>query len=212
MYSCGSFMKSKQNKGENTYLALGDSYTIGQSVSETERFPTQLVNELNKTKILFQEPKIIAKTGWTTIELIQAIKNADLQKKYDLVTLLIGVNNEFQGQSSIVFEKELKELCETAIQLAGGNKKSVILLTIPDYGFTPFGSRKQEQISRRITEFNDIVKATAVAVGIKLVDITPISKQGLKDTELIANDGLHPSEKMYSLWVNEINAALLNQD
>lgn len=197
---------------EKTYLALGDSYTIGQSVEESDRFPVQLVSELTKRKVAFQSPEIIARTGWRTDELITAIAQADLKTQYDLVTLLIGVNNEFQGESSAEFEKDFKELCKSSIRLAGGMKNAVYVLSIPDYGYTPFGRRNQEQVSIRINEYNEIVRAVSKSFGIQFIDITTISRKGLKETELVAIDGLHPSGKMYAEWVKEIVSVILRQD
>lgn len=195
-----------------TYLALGDSYTIGESVSESNRFPEQLVTELNKNGFSFQSPEIVARTGWRTVQLISAIEEAELKSTYDLVTLLIGVNNEFQGESSAKFKKDFIELCESSIRLVGGKKNAVYVLSIPDYGFTPFGRRKQEQISNRINEYNEIVQAVSKSLGIRFIDITAISRKGLKETQLIANDGLHPSGEMYAEWVKEIVSGFEIQD
>lgn len=208
--SCGTFSKSKQNMNGKKYLAIGDSYTIGESVPETDRFPEQLVVALNEKDASFQAPEIIARTGWRTDQLITAIEQADLSEDYYLVTLLIGVNNEFQGESSAKFESELRVLCKTAIRLGGGKKKNVYVLSIPDYGFTPFGRRKQEQISVRIDEFNAIVKAVSTEMGLTFIDITPISRLGFDQKELVANDGLHPSGKMYSDWVKELIPVILD--
>lgn len=210
--SCGMFTQSKKSMNGKTYLALGDSYTIGQSVLESDRFPEQLVNELAKNNVAFQSPEIIARTGWRTDELISAIAQADLKTNYDFVTILIGVNNEFQGESSAEFKKDFMELCETSIRLAGGKKNAVYVLSIPDYGFTPFGRRNQEQISVRINEYNEIVQAVSKSFGIRFIDITAISRKGLKETELVANDGLHPSGKMYAEWVKELLPVILKKD
>lgn len=203
LYACGTFSKSNQGMGEKKYLALGDSYTIGESVSEFDRFPEQLVAALNETGASFQRPEIIARTGWRTDQLIQAIEQADLQEKYDLVTILIGVNNEFQGRSSATFESELRTICKTAIRLAGG-KEHVYLMSIPDYGFTPFGKRRQVAISDRIDEYNAVVQSVSKELQLQFVDVTTISRLGLEQKELIADDGLHPSGKMYSEWVKAL--------
>lgn len=201
--ACGTFSKSNRRMGEKKYLALGDSYTIGESVSEIDRFPEQLVVALNENGASFQRPEIIARTGWRTDQLIQAMEQADLQGKYDLVTILIGVNNEFQGRSSATFESELRTICKAAIRLAGG-KQHVYLLSIPDYGFTPFGKRRQAEISTRIDEFNAIVQSISVELQLKFIDVTAISRLGLEQKELIADDGLHPSGKMHAKWVKEL--------
>lgn len=183
------------------YLALGDSYTIGQSVAVNERYPVQLGDSLflnNKDKI---DVKIIARTGWTTSQLKQAIDNDDnLRSKYDLVSLLIGVNNQYQGRSLETYKVEFRELLEKAIALAGNDRNKVFVISIPDYAYTPFGNGNAT-ISQEIDDFNAANKAITKELGIRYFDITPISRQGLNDTELVASDGLHPSGKQYTEWV-----------
>lgn len=191
------------NPTEKKFLALGDSYTIGESVAEPERWPNQLAEKLK-----IPAPTIIATTGWRTDNLKDAIDAASLKPEYDLVSLLIGVNNQYQGKPIEVYEREFEELLQTAIQLAKGKKKNVFVVSIPDYGFTPFGKPKQERISTELDQYNTINKRIAAKYNIQYFNITPISRKGLEDTELVANDGLHPSGKMYAQWVELIYSGL----
>ena len=184
------------------YLALGDSYTIGESVPAGQSFPYQLVSELNKQKHILNNPEIIATTGWTTDELIDAILRSDVSdKKYDLVTLLIGVNDQYRGLSQENYKAKFQQILNTAIKLAAGNKKHVFVLSIPDYGVTPFGKENEATISSQIDEFNVINKQISNTAGVNYLDITPISKLAKNDPDMIAGDGLHPSAKMYREWV-----------
>jgi len=186
------------------YLALGDSYTIGESVVPSGRWPQQLYDSLATRGYQTEELKIIAQTGWRTDNLMEAIENANLASDYNLVSLLIGVNNQFQGGSIDTYEDEFEELLLTAIELAGGNKSSVFVLSIPDYGYTPFGQRNTEGISQAVENFNAVNRSITDYYGITYYNITPISQLGLSQPELVAGDGLHPSEKMYTEWVNLI--------
>lgn len=190
-----------QDKPE--FLALGDSYTIGESVAEPERWPNQLTEKLK-----IPAPTIIATTGWRTDNLKDAIEAASLKPEYDLVSLLIGVNNQYQGKPIEVYEREFEELLQTAIKLAKGKKKNVFVVSIPDYGFTPFGKAKQEKISAELDRYNAINKRIAAKYGVKYFNITEISRKGLEDAELVAGDGLHPSGKMYGQWVELIYSGL----
>ena len=187
-----------------TYLALGDSYTIGESVKQSESFPYQLTAQLKAENVNVADPKIIAKTGWTTDELQAAIKAENLTQTYDIVTLLIGVNNQYRGYSKDTYRKEFKELLETAINFTGKNKKSVCVISIPDWGVTPFGKASGkgiQTIAEEIDAFNAINKEEALAAGVNYTDITLGSRMANADTSLIATDGLHPSGKMYLQWV-----------
>lgn len=190
-------------KKEVNYLALGDSYTIGESVSEQDRWPNQLADQLK-----IPRPKIIATTGWRTDDLANAIKAAELKDEYDMVSLLIGVNNQYQGKSAQQYEIEFEELLKTSIKLAKGKVKNVFVVSIPDYGFTPYGKPKQESITKQIDEFNSINKRITKKYKITYIDITEISRKGLEDPTLVAEDGLHPSGRMYSLWVELIRKTL----
>jgi lysophospholipase L1-like esterase len=188
------------------FLALGDSYTIGESVAVSERWPVQLVNRLRAEKgFVCDDPRIIATTGWRTDNLKNAITAANIQpNEYTLVSLLIGVNNQYQGKTAESYAPEFEELLETAIALAGGNKAHVFVVSIPDYGYTPFGKNKQAEISAALDQFNAVNKSITQQLGIKYFNITDISRKGLTETDLVASDGLHPSGKMYTEWVDLI--------
>jgi lysophospholipase L1-like esterase len=188
-----------------SYLALGDSYTIGESVKEKERWPVQLAKALTKKGIRVAPPRIIATTGWRTDNLKEAIIKAELKNEYDLVSLLIGVNNQYQGKPASQYAQEFEELLTMAIQLAQGKSSNVFVVSIPDYGYTPFGVPKKETISKEIDEFNAINQQIAEQHKVAYYSITEISRHGLDDPTLVAEDGLHPSGKMYSLWVNHIS-------
>lgn len=200
-----ALLKSKPIK----FLALGDSYTIGESVEENLRWPNQLSDALSKKGFQIERPRIIATTGWRTDNLKDAIKDARLKEEYTLVSLLIGVNNQYQGRSAEQYNPEFKELLETAIKLAKGRKESVFVVSIPDYGYTPFGKPKQADISEAIDQFNEVNKNITASMGIKYVSITDISRLGLDQPDLVAEDGLHPSGKMYTMWVERILQPLI---
>jgi len=186
------------------YLALGDSYTIGQNVCETCRFPEQLKNKLfnlNNQNTFFLN--IIAKTGWTTSNLISAINSQNPSTDYDLVTLLIGVNNQYQGNSFSIYEKEFPELVNKAIFLAKGDKTNVIVVSIPDYSYTPFGEGNNK-ITTEIDQYNAYAQSYCSANNIIFINITDITRQGLINPSLVATDNLHPSEKAYNLFAERI--------
>ena len=205
-HSLGQLLsKSKPIK----FLALGDSYTIGESVEENLKWPNQLSDALSKKGFQIKRPKIIATTGWRTDNLKDAVKAAGLKEEYSLVSLLIGVNNQYQGRSVQQYGPEFKDLLLTAIKLAKGKKENVFVVSIPDYGYTPFGKPKQAEISKAIDQFNEINKSITVNMGIKYVSITDISRLGLDKPDLVAEDGLHPSGKMYSMWVERILQTLV---
>jgi len=187
------------------YLALGDSYTIGQSVCETCRFPIQLQTELKNnlsTKDVFTTT-IIAQTGWTTSNLKSAIGTQNPSNDYDLVTLLIGVNNQYQNKPFSLYEQEFPELVTTAITKAKGIKANVIVVSIPDYAYTPFGNGNAT-ISTQIDTYNTFAENYCIQNNIKFVNITDITRLGLMQPNLVATDGLHPSELAYSKFVERI--------
>lgn len=185
------------------YLALGDSYTIGESVTEGDRFPVQLVKRLSAGSFDIGEPLIIAKTGWTTDELAAAIKEKNVKDTFDIVTLLIGVNNQYRGRSAEEYRGELKQLIETALSFVGGKKENVFVISIPDWGVTPFAEgRDRKKIAEEIDEYNKVKKEEADSYGIRFYNITEISR--INDPALIAADGLHPSGEMYKMWVDKI--------
>lgn len=187
------------------YLALGDSYTIGQSVCETCRFPIQLQNELKNyltSKDVFIT-NIIAQTGWTTTNLKSAIASQNPTNDYDLVTLLIGVNNQYQNKPFSLYELEFPELVNIAITKAKGIKANVIVVSIPDYAFTPFGNGNTT-ISTQIDAYNAFAENYCIQNNITFVNITDITRQGLAQPNLVAIDGLHPSELAYTKFVERI--------
>lgn len=194
------------DKDSLRYLALGDSYTIGTSVEIAERFPMQLVRALQKKGVKIQKPKIIARVGWSTDQLKAAMDRENLEgSSWDLVTLLIGVNNQYRGGSLEQYKLEFEALLKRAIALAENDKTKVIVISIPDYGVTPFGQRYQVgRISREIDEFNAANRKIVEQLGVAYCDITPISREALKDKSLIAGDQLHPSGKMYERWVEAL--------
>ena len=195
------------------YLALGDSYTIGESVGVSERWPVQLAGLLNSAGIKTNEPVIVARTGWTTKELLAGLKHADPEARFDLVTLLIGVNNQFRGLDPEDYRAEVRLLMREAIALAGGRAKRVVVLSTPDWGVTPFARRYDAaKVAREIDAYNAIEAQEANALGLAWVDVTPISRRAKTDGTLVARDGLHPSGRMYGLWaeaaVPAVKAAL----
>ena len=191
------------------YLALGDSYTIGESVCETCRFPEQLKSGLESSypNDIFLL-KIIATTGWTTTNLITAINTQNPDSNYDLVTLLIGVNNQYQRKPFSIYEQEFPELVATGIRLAKGDKSRLIVVSIPDYAYTPFGKRlgvaTSAIISSDLEKYNTFAKNYCMDNSIEFINITDITQQGLENPNLVATDGLHPSELAYSKFVERI--------
>lgn len=196
--------------GGNTfsYLALGDSYTIGEAVKQAESFPYQLQNLLKDKNSSVANPKIIAVTGWTTDELQAGIKKENLSGTYDFVTLLIGVNNQYRGYPLSTFRKEFAELLQTAITFAGGDTHKVFVVSIPDWGATPFGKnsgRDTQVIAAEIDRFNAASQEITLAAGVSYTNITPESRNASNDLSLVASDGLHPSGKMYSQWAGALS-------
>ena len=194
----------KPDRESVRYLALGDSYTIGESVPASDNFPAQLFQALKDKGTPVSSYKIIARTGWTTANLKAAIEASSYKDTFNLVSLLIGVNNQYQGKSLEEYKIEFIELANRAIQYAGGEKKNVFVVSIPDYGYTPFGKNNQEKITAELVQFNAVNKQVSDSLGLTYVNITPISQRGLAEPDLVAGDGLHPSSKMYKLWVDLI--------
>ena len=197
-------------------LALGDSYTIGEAVSAPERWPNQLVALLEKEGVEAAAPQIIAKTGWTTDELDRAIDDAAPTGPYDLVTLLIGVNNQYRGRPVDEYRREFGALLQRAIGFAGGDASRVLVLSIPDWGVTPFAAdRNRGKIAEEIDLFNRVNREETARLGARYVDVTPISRTAVSDATLIAADGLHPSAAMYAHWaalsLPQARAALLGR-
>jgi lysophospholipase L1-like esterase len=188
-----------------TYLALGDSYTIGESVQVNERWPKQLADSLKFAGINLDSVEIIAKTGWTTDELNNAINVQSPNSNFDIVSLLIGVNNQYRGRSVDEFRIQFRELLQRAITFADNKKENVFVLSIPDWGVTPFATgRDKDKIFKEIDMFNNVKEEECKQVDVKFFNITDISREAEDDRSLIAQDGLHPSGKMYSQWVSRI--------
>jgi lysophospholipase L1-like esterase len=193
------------------YLALGDSYTIGQSVGETERFPAQTVALLRQQNIKIKDPEYIAVTGWTTANLMSAINTQNPKAPYDVVTLLIGVNDQYQGVDTTTYRTRFTLLLNKAIELAGAKKTNVFVLSIPDYSVTPFvPTANKERVRKEIDIFNSINKQITLQNNVAYIDITPSTREGATNPLLIANDGLHPSGTEYKKWA-EMLAPLMKQ-
>ncbi|MDX2431161.1 MAG: GDSL-type esterase/lipase family protein [Bacteroides sp.] len=190
--------------GDVSMLALGDSYTIGQSVDSSGRWPHQLIDELRILGVSAMYPDYIATTGWTTNRLIQAMNDMiDDEKSYNLVSILIGVNNQYQGISIATYEPDLRTIIDRALNVVDQDRSRIFILSIPDYAYTRFGGGNAN-ISEEIDAYNDIKRRVAGEYGIAFIDITPISREGLSNTTLVASDGLHPSELQYRRWVEAI--------
>ena len=195
-----------------TYLALGDSYTIGESVAGADSYPHQISALLKKRGIELAQPKIIATTGWTTADLLIAIDSAKLSQNYSFVTLLIGVNNQYSGHDISIYQEEFTTLLNKAIAFVNGDKTKVFVISIPDWGVTPFAKENDKsavQIGKEIDEYNIIAKKLTLDAGVSFTNITAASKKAAKDTSLLAEDGLHPSGKMYAKWAEAVLPKIL---
>jgi lysophospholipase L1-like esterase len=188
------------------YLALGDSYTIGEGVAPADRWPVQLAASLRSRGISIREPVIVARTGWTTAELLAALDAMpnDPGRDFDIVSLLIGVNDQYRALELNTFLTGLDQLVSRAIEYAGGRPGQVLLVSIPDWGVTPFARRywrSAREIAAEIDVFNDTVRARALSCGARFADVTSVSRRAASEPELLASDGLHPSALMYAEWV-----------
>ncbi len=189
----------------HSYIALGDSYTIGEGVPLFESFPYQVIQLLRKQNVHFHAPEIIAKTAFTTFELGEQILQTQLEESYDFVTLLIGVNNQYRGLSINEYEKEFTFLLHKAIHLTGGNADQVIVLSIPDWGSTPFAKeRDTEKIALEIDHFNEVAKLVCQNNSVHFLDITTLTKIVTSDSSFLVKDGLHYSAKMYAEWAFQV--------
>ncbi len=183
------------------FLALGDSYTIGESVDPGERWTVQLARLLREQGFDLEEVDIIATTGWTTDELAEGIKRAGPQGTYELVSLLIGVNNQYRGRPLEEYREQFRGLLDQAMTFAGHEPGRVLVLSIPDWGVTPYAEgRDRAQIAREIDAFNAVNRDEALWAGARYVDVTSVSRMAAADAALIADDGLHPSGLMYREW------------
>ncbi len=193
-------------------LFLGDSYTIGEGVDLHKSFPYQVVQLLRKKGLNVSAPEIIAKTGWTTDDLSSAIGKHFFLPKYDFVSLLIGVNNQYRGRSVEEYKTEFENLLKQAISFAHGKKDHVVVLSIPDYSTTPFaGSMETGRIAREIDLYNSVNKALSVQYKVKYVDVTQATGKLINDASLLTADELHPSEKEYQYWAEMIVDLLVNE-
>lgn len=194
-----------------SYLALGDSYTIGESVPVQDCFPSQAVKLLNGAGLSFGDPTIVAKTGWTTDELESAIKNSNLASHYDFVSLLIGVNNQYRGRSVEEYAGQFEELLKQSISFTG-NPEHVFVLSIPDWGVTPFAEGYDKAfIARKIDTFNLVNVHIAEKYKVHYIDITGGTREAANDHSLITSDGLHPSGKEYARWAAQLAAGMEQQ-
>ncbi|WP_375581092.1 SGNH/GDSL hydrolase family protein [Marivirga tractuosa] len=196
-----------------TYLALGDSYTIGEAVGSNETWSKVLSDKLNQRGIEIKLDKVVATTGWTTDELLNAINNdSSLQStKYDIVSILIGVNNQYRGYGIKQYEEEFEIILQKAINLAGKKTNKVFVVSIPDYGVTPFAKENDKNsaiITKELKVYNRIAKNLSDEYGVRFFDITPISLKAIWDTAYIAEDKLHPSAKMYAEWAEYMEAGV----
>ncbi|MEX0724136.1 MAG: SGNH/GDSL hydrolase family protein [Gracilimonas sp.] len=196
---------SESEPASISYLALGDSYTIGTGISEENNYPNQLTESLVSSNFTVSELEIIAVNGWTTTDLKVGIEQEKPDSTFDLVSLLIGVNNQYQGLDIELYQNEFRELLEQSIAFAQGDTRRVFVLSIPNYGVTPFAqSRDTAAIRQEIAIYNEIAENISVEYDIPFIDITPISELAADDTDLLASDNLHPSAEMYGLWVEEM--------
>jgi lysophospholipase L1-like esterase len=187
-----------------SFIALGDSYTIGEGVNQNERWPNQFVDVAYENGVDFDQPIIIAETGWKTYDLLNAINQTNFTKKYDYISLLIGVNNQFNSRPIDEFEEDLSKLMDEMKRIKK-NDGSIIIISIPDWGYTPFGeSSDMSDISEQINLFNSSLRKFATTNGLKYVDVTEISRRGINEPDLITNDNLHPSGIMYLEWAKKI--------
>ncbi len=214
LQGCGEATDNKANlmNKQLTYLALGDSYTIGEGVDVPGRWPVQLAGKLAGEGYPFAPPQIVARTGWTTDELMDGIEKASPAGPFNLVSLLIGVNNQYRGRDTANFRVEFTQLLEQALGFAANDADRVLVLSIPDWGVTPFAEgRDRQKIAAEIDAYNLVVKNVSELYDVLFVDVTGISRMAADDSSLLATDGLHPSEKMYAMWVDKAMAPVVER-
>jgi len=201
-------LNQMNKKKSYSLLSLGDSYTIGEQLPPDQSFPQQTATILKKNGIIIDPLKIIAVTGWTTDELMNAIKNENISQTFDLVTLLIGVNNQYRGRDTSDYRNEFRKLLEIALSFSGNNPGRVYVLSIPDWGNTPFAEgRNREKIAEEIDDYNEVNKQESLARNIHYIDITDTTRSP-ESLQMLAGDGLHPSGKMYELWAERLAAMI----
>jgi lysophospholipase L1-like esterase len=194
------------------YIALGDSYTFGESVPLEKNFPHQVFALLRKEKVNINDPAIIAKTGWTTDELQEQLSRVRLAVPFDFVTLLIGVNNQYRGRSAKEYAQQFEELLQQAIGYAGDKTNHVIVLSIPDWGVTPFAKdRDRKKIAKEIDTFNAINEKIAKKYKVHYINITAFTREAATDKILVAEDGLHPSWKDYGRWAEKVKEVMTRE-
>ena len=205
-------MQHPEQKKAYTYLALGDSYTIGEQVKESENFPNQTVVLLREQGFAFKAPSIVAKTGWTTDELEAGIQKANLEQHYDFVTLVIGVNNQYRGRAVDDYILQFESLLKKALTYTNNDYSRLIVLSIPDWGVTPFAEgRDRKQIAEQIDAYNAAGKEVADKYKVHYIEITTGTREAVYDLELLAKDGLHPSGREYAKWSKKIAAVIASQ-
>jgi len=188
-----------------SWLALGDSYTIGEAVALHESFPYQALQLLRKKGFHFHAPEIVAKTGWTTFELAEHLLHTTLNDQYDLITLLIGVNNQYRGLSLADYRSDLEFLLKKALHFTGNKKERVVVVSIPDWGRTPFAAERDiNSIAMEIDEYNAAKKAMCEKYEVTFIDITEAQRADSDDASFIAADKLHPSGKEYAKWAEKV--------
>jgi lysophospholipase L1-like esterase len=205
------FMSKIESRAQQalSYLALGDSYTIGESLPLKDNFPYQTVELLKQKGIQISEPVIVAKTGWTTDELMTAIEMQQLKGQFYFVSLLIGVNNQYRGRDIENYQKEFEQLLQKAIAFAGGTTNHVFVLSIPDWGATPFAEgRDRLKIANEIDQFNSVNKKISERFKVNYIEITAGTREASKDPSLVAEDKLHPSKKEYARWAEKLSQAI----
>jgi len=188
------------------FLALGDSYTIGEGLSPADSWPAQLVHAMRQRDVIMEQAEMLATTGWTSGDLLQALQSAQLTPPYDLVTLLIGVNNQYQGLPLAAYQADFESLLKQAISLAGQRPERVVVMAIPDWGVTPYPyavGRQPEQISAEIKAFNQINARLAYQQDLAYLNLNEQAQKAQRDPRLLAEDGLHYSRLMYTYWVKE---------
>ena len=203
LFTSISGVSEQKNNNQIKYLALGDSYTIGENVKPQQSIPYQLSSKLRKNGYNMEDPVIIAKSGWTTGNLLSSIESYNPNIKFDVVTLLIGVNNQFQGRNIEQYRSEFKIILNKSIKFADNSNKNVIVFSIPDWGVTPFADGlDRKKISQEIDKFNEVNREESKKAGVYYINVTSISRKAAFDPTLLAADGLHPSDKMYKIWVD----------